>query len=184
MGKLLKKFSTFDLVIISLLAASGVAVKPFVRMLTQIVTSSFIPAGAVSGIIYMLWIVLACSITKKRGTALLVGIVQSVLVIVFDMLGNRGIANLLVYIVPCIVMEAAMLIFPCYVSSILSSFFAGMVINITGDLIVSSIFMRLPLIPILVSCIMAAASGGVGGVIGFKLHNLITLNNKQHTNQV
>lgn len=178
MNKLLKKFTTFDLVMIALLSASGIAVKPFVRALTQVATGTIIPAGSVSGIIYMLWIVLACSITKKRGTAILVGIVQSILVIVFDMLGNRGVGNLLVYIVPCIIMETAVLPFPNYVSSILSGFFAGMVLNITGSLIVSVVFMRLPLVPVLFGSGVAAVSGGIGGVVGFKLYDSMISMNK------
>lgn len=178
MGNLLKKFTTFDLVMIALLAAGGIAVKPFVRALTQAASGTLIPAGSISGIIYMLWIVLACSITAKRGTAILVGIVQSILVIVFDMLGNRGVGNLLVYIVPCIVMEIAIFPFSNYVSSISSAFYAGMVINITGSLIVSVVFMRLPLIPVLFGIGLAAISGGIGGVIGFKLYDLMISINK------
>ena len=98
-GKFLAKYTTFDFMIIALLSACGIATKPFVRILAQIFTGSIIPVGTVAGIFYMLWIVLACTIVQKRGTAILVGIVQSVLVVVFDMLGNRGLANLLVYVV-------------------------------------------------------------------------------------
>jgi len=182
MSKLLRNFNTFDLIIISLLSACGIAIKPFVRTLTQVFTGSLIPAGAVSGIIYMIWIVLACSITKKRGTAILAGIVQSILVVAFDMLGNRGIANLLVYILPCIVMETVMLISPGYISSTAAGFFAGAVVNMTGDFIVSAVFMRLPLIPLLISLTMAAVSGGLGGVIAFKLYKSVAIINNQLKN--
>ena len=107
--KFLVKFSTFDFVIIALLSACGIATKPFVRLLAQVFTGTFIPIGTVAGIFYMLWIVLACSIVKKRGTAILVGIVQCVLVEMFDMLGNRGLANLLVYEVPALTLDIGML---------------------------------------------------------------------------
>ncbi len=165
----LRKLTTFDLVIIALLSAGGVATKPFVRLLAQVFTGSLVPIGTIAGIAYMLWIVLACAIVKKRGTAILVGLVQSVLVVVFDMLGNRGLANLLVYVVPGITLELVMLLFPHYVSSLFSGFVAGAVANATGALIMSWVFMRIPFIPLLVSCLVSAFFGGIGGVVGYKL---------------
>lgn len=65
MSKFLARFSTFDLVMIALLSAGGVAIKPFVRILAEVLAGTIIPSGTVAGVIYMLWIVLACSITKK-----------------------------------------------------------------------------------------------------------------------
>lgn len=173
-NKFLAKFTTFDFVIIALLSACGIATKPFVRILAQIFTGSIIPVGTVAGIFYMLWIVLACSIVRKRGTAILVGIVQAVLVVVFDMLGNKGLANLLVYVVPGVTLELAMLFFPHYVSTMISGFVAGGVANATGSLIMGLVFMRLPFVPLLVSLIGASIFGGVGGVVGFKLYAILS----------
>jgi len=173
MKKFLGRFTTFDLVSIALLSACGIAAKPFVRLLTQMLTGTIIPAGAVAGIFYMLWIVLACGVTKKRGTAILVGIVQALLVVVFDMLGNMGLGNLLVYILPGIVLELGMLLFPGYVSSVFSGFTAGMLANVTGSFLKGLVFMRLPLVPLLISLGLAAVSGGAGGVIGFKLYDMV-----------
>ncbi len=172
-NKILAKYTTFDFVIIALLSACGIATKPFVRLLAQIFTGSLIPVGTIAGIFYMLWIVLACAIVKKRGTAILVGIVQSVLVVVFDMLGNRGLANLLVYVVPGVTLELVMLFFPHYVSSLLSGFVAGGVANATGSLIMGLVFMRLPFIPLLVSLIGSSFFGGLGGIVGFKLYAIL-----------
>lgn len=176
--KFLSKFSTFDLLVIALLSACGVATKPFMRILAQVFTGTLFSAGTVGGIFYMLWIVLACSIVKKRGTAFLVGLVQSVLVVVFDMLGNRGIANLLVYVVPTIALEFSMFLFPGYVSSLLSGFLAGAVTNTTGSLIVNTLFLRVPFIPLLISLLVSFLSGGVGGFIGYKLSGVVDILNK------
>ncbi|HED24659.1 MAG TPA: hypothetical protein ENN91_05990 [Firmicutes bacterium] len=169
----LQRFTTTDLVIIALLSAGGIATKPFVRVLAQVFTGSLVPIGTVAGIFYMLWIVLACAIVNKRGTAILVGIVQSVLVVVFDMLGNRGLANLLVYVVPGITLELSMLLFPRYVSSFISSFTAGGVANATGSFIVSWVFMRLALVPLVGAAAVSFFFGGIGGVIAFKLYEII-----------
>lgn len=167
-------FTTFDFVIIALLSACGIATKPFVRLLAQVFTGTLIPIGTVAGIFYMLWIVLACCIVRKRGTAVLVGIVQSVLVVVFDMLGNRGLANLLVYVVPVIALELAMLLFPHYVSTLFSGFVAGGVCNAAGSLVVGSLFLRLPFVPLMASAAVSFLSGGFGGVIGCKLYAVIS----------
>ncbi len=171
--RFLDRFSTFDLVIIALLSAGGVASKPFVRFLAQSVIGTLLPAGTVAGVIYMLWIVLACAIVGKRGTAILVGIVQSILVVVFDMMGNRGLANLLVYVIPGVTLEVVLLLFPRYVSSLLSGFTAGMAANATGSLIVGALFLRLPVVPLLVSVTGAAFSGGLGGIVAVKLKDIL-----------
>lgn len=171
--KALQHFTTSDLVIIALLSAGGIATKPFVRILAQIFTGSLVPVGTVAGIFYMLWIVLACCIVQKRGTAILVGIVQSVLVVAFDMLGNRGLANLLVYVVPGITLEMVMLLFPRYVSNKISSFTAGGVANATGAIIVGWLFMRLPAIPLLGSTAVSLLFGGIGGVVAYKLYAIV-----------
>lgn len=181
MNKFLSKFSPFDLIIISLLSACGIAIKPFVRILTQMAVGTFIPAGVVSGIIYMIWIVLPCAIVKKRGTAILVGIVQSVLVVVFDMLGNKGIANLLVYVVPGIALELGMLVVPKYIHSTISAFFAGMLANATGSYIMGAIFMRMPFAPLVFSIIVGGISGGIGGIIGYRLLAVILMFNRPKT---
>lgn len=173
LNKYLSRFTTFDLIIIALLSACGIATKPFVRLLAQVFTGTFISAGTLGGIFYMLWIVLACSIVKKRGTAVMVGVVQSILVVVFDMLGNRGIANLLVYVVPTIALEMGMLLSPKYVSSIIAGFFAGAIANTTGSLIVNVIFLRVPFIPLMVSLGVSLLTGGMGGVIGYRLSKVV-----------
>ena len=169
----LKRYATTDLVIISLLSAGGIATKPFVRVLAQIFTGSVVPIGTVAGVFYMLWIVLACLLVRKRGTAILFGIVESVLVVIFDMLGNRGLANLLVYIGPGITLELVMLLFPRYVSSLGSSFMAGGVANATGAFIVSWVFMRLAAIPLAVTVSLSYLAGGIGGLVAYRIYGVI-----------
>lgn len=169
MSKFLSRFSPFDLIIIALLSACGIAIKPYVRILTQMAVGTLIPAGTVSGIVYMIWMVAPCAITKKRGTGILAGIVQSILVVVFDMLGNKGIANLLVYVVPGIALELGMMLSPKYINSVVSGFFAGMLANAAGSLIMGGLFMRIPAVPLITSSVIGGISGGIGGVIGYQL---------------
>ena len=68
--KALARFSLFDLIIIAMMAALGIAIKPVVVPLAHIITGPlFIPSGAVAGGFYMMWLVLGLGLTGKRGTA-------------------------------------------------------------------------------------------------------------------
>ena len=158
---------------IALIAAVSIAIKPIMIILGGVVTQSILPDGVVSGAIYMIWIVLPCLITKKRGTAILVGVIQSCLIIVFGMLGNRGVFNLPVYIVPCIFMELIMLLNRNYISGFISCFIAGGIVNMTGAFIIGFFFLNLYFIPLIVSLAIAFCSGGVGGLIAYRLYKTV-----------
>ncbi|MFZ3132128.1 MAG: hypothetical protein WA125_13815, partial [Desulfosporosinus sp.] len=71
-GKLLARYSVFDLIIIAMMSALGIATKPVIEPLAHIVTGPlFIPSGVVAGGFYMMWLVLAMGLTGIRGTATL-----------------------------------------------------------------------------------------------------------------
>jgi hypothetical protein len=173
MNRLLSRFSVFDLIIISLIAAVSIAIKPFVALLGGMFTQSVVPIGTLSGIIYMVWLILPSYFTKKRGTAILTGAVQACLALVFGMMGNRGLLNVPVYIMPCIVLEIVMLLFKSYISSKISGFVAGGIANATGAFIVGALFLQLTFIPLMVSVVIAFVSGGIGGVIACKLFCIV-----------
>jgi hypothetical protein len=172
-NSLLRKFTVFDLIIIALIAAVSIAIKPFVALLGGVITHSFIPIGAVSGIIYMFWLILPSYFTKKRGTAILTGTVQACLALVFGMMGNRGLLNVPVYILPCIILEVVMLTSKSYISTRLSGFIAGGTANLTGAFIVGILFLQLTFIPLIISLVLAFISGGIGGVIAGKLFSIV-----------
>ena len=63
MKEFLKKFRVYDLVIIAMMAAIGVAVKPLVVSLVHIVTGPlFLPGGVVAGGLYMMWLVMGAGL--------------------------------------------------------------------------------------------------------------------------
>ena len=69
-GEYLRKFSIFDLVIIAISAAIGVAIKPVIVPLVQIVSGPlFIPGGAIAGGFYMMWLVIGAGLVGKRAPA-------------------------------------------------------------------------------------------------------------------
>ncbi len=142
-------------------------------ILSEVITQSFFPAGVISGVIYMIWIVLPCLITKKRGTSILVGIIQGALIVVFGMVGNRGIFNIPVYIIPCIILEIVMLTNKNYISGNISCFAAGGIANMTGAFIIGFFFLNLYFIPLLFSIFTAFISGGIGGLIACRLYKAV-----------
>ena len=97
----LSKFSVYNLIIIALMAAVGVAVKPVIVPLVHIITGPIlIPGGAVAGGLYMMWIVIGICITGKKGTGTLIGLVQSILVMALGFAGGHGVMSLVSYTVP------------------------------------------------------------------------------------
>ncbi len=172
MKKLLKTFSILDLIIIALMAGLGLAMKPIIVPLVHIVTGPlYIPGGAVAGGFYMLWIVLAMGLVKKRGTCALVALVQGIMVITIGSIGNHGIASLVTYSLPGIFAEFAFLLNKDKEYNILNYMFGCILANMAGTYGSNLVFFNLPLIPLFVSLSSAALSGALGGVIAYNISN-------------
>ena len=48
-------------------------------------------------------------------------------------------------------------------------FILGLIANISGTFLSSMVFFRLPVIPLLLSLCVASLSGGIGGLIAYKI---------------
>ncbi|UNC91957.1 ECF transporter S component [Candidatus Contubernalis alkaliaceticus] len=166
----LKKFSMFDLVIITMMAALGVAIKPIIVPLAHIITGPFfIPGGVIAGGFYMLWIVLGHGLVNKRGTGTLIGVIQAILVISMGIFGTHGAISIITYVAPGIMVDLLYIILRGGVNSPLNAFLGGVAANVTGTVLVTIVFFRLPLIPLLLSLSAASLSGGLGGLVAFRL---------------
>ena len=164
------KFTVFDLVIIALVAALGIAIKPVIVPLVHIITGPlFIPGGAVAGGFYMMWIVVGTGITGKRGTASLIAIVQAIMVIAIGVFGTHGIMSLVTYMIPGLAVELFLIISRQNCRNLISCFFAGMIANIAGILMTNLVFFKLPWIPLLLTIAAASLSGGLGGLLAHSL---------------
>lgn len=169
-SRALRVFSTRDLVIIAVLAALGIAVKPVVVPLAHLVSAPlFIPGGALAGGIYMMWLVVGMGITGKRGTATLIALVQALLVMLTGVVGSHGALSLISYTAPGIVMDLGLWLTRHRACCLRCCFLAGILANVTGTLMVSFIFFRLPPIPLALALCTAALSGGVGGVLAWQV---------------
>ncbi|MGR6836640.1 ECF transporter S component [Syntrophomonas erecta] len=168
--KCLNKFSLYDLIIVAFMAALGIATKPIIVPLAHIITGPlFIPSGAVAGGFYMMWLVLGFGITGKRGTMTLICFVQAILVIATGIVGSHGVMSLLTYTMPGILADLGLLLIGHRVCCLPCAFLAGMLCNIGGTSMVNFVYFRLPLIPLVFSLSLAALSGGLGGIVAFKI---------------
>jgi len=160
----LSKFTLFHLILIAVMAALGVGVKPVVVPLAQLVTGPFLPGGAAAGGIYMLFLVLAASFTGARGAGTLCGLCQGLLVLALGVTGSHGALSLVTYTLPGLAVDLMFAIFARRESNPLSCCFAGMLANIVGTASVGVVFFSMPMVPLLLSLCAAALSGGLGGV--------------------
>ena len=170
MKKLLKKFTVRDLVLIAVMAALGIAIKPLVVPLAHLVsTPLMIPGGALAGGLYMMWLVVAFALTGKYGAATLTGLVQAILVMITGVSGSHGALSLISYTAPGLLVDIVFFIIRRVPDTLPLSMLAGMLANLAGTVCVNIIFFSLPLIPLLLSLCAAAFSGGVGGVLSYLL---------------
>ena len=163
-------FSIYQLMIIALLAAMGVAVKTVITPLAHLLTGPlYIPGGVAAGGIYMLFLVLAVSLTGKRGAALFCGFCQGIMVLIIGAGGSHGALSLVSYTLTGLSADLVMLILRHKGCCLLCCFFGGIAANLTGTLIVNAAFFEMPAIPLALSLAAAALSGGFGGALAWAL---------------
>jgi len=168
--RFLEKFTLFELILLALIAAAGIAVKPVVVAVSHLITGPlFIPGGALAGGFYMLFVVLGGALVGKRGSATLVCVIQGIVVLVSGIYGSHGAASLITYIVPGLLVDLVWLICRMNGTSLIACFIGGITANVSGSVLVNLIFFRLPLIPLLFTTALAALSGGLGGIITWQI---------------
>ena len=165
--KILQRFTIFDLIVLALMACLGIATKPIIVPLTQIITGPlFIPRGVIAGGFYMMWLVMGAGLVQKTGAGTLTAAVQAIMITALGIFGTHGIMSLVTYLLPGIAVDLVML-FWRYKSKVTSCFAAGIAANICGTALVNLVFFRLPWIPLVFSLASAALSGGLGGLIAY-----------------
>lgn len=182
--KFFERFSLYDLIIIAMVSALGVATKPIIVPLANIITGPlFIPSGAVAGGFYMMWLVLGYGITGKRWTMTLIGFVQAILVMGTGIVGSHGALSLFTYTAPGILADLGLLLIGHRVCCLPCAFLAGMLANAAGTIMVNFVYFRLPLIPLVLSLSAAALSGGLGGIVAFQILGQIRKLQKRGTDE-
>ena len=168
--KALRRFSIKDLIMIAAMAALGIAIKAVAAPLVLLVSAPlFIPGGSLAGGLYMMWLVLASGITGKRGAAALTGLVQAILVILTGLGGSHGLLSLVSYTLPGIAVDLMLVISRHCVCCLPCAFFACILANLCGTMATNIMFFSLPLLPLLLSLAAASFSGGLGGILAWRL---------------
>jgi ABC-type thiamin/hydroxymethylpyrimidine transport system permease subunit len=163
--RLFRNAPLFHLILIAAMAALGVGVKPVASTLAHLVTGPlFIPGGVVAGGVYMLFLVLAASLTGARGAATLCGLCQGLLVLAAGAAGSHGAMSLVTYTLPGIAADLMFLLFARKGTNLYACCFAGLLANVAGTVSTNFVFFDMPLLPLLLSLCAAALSGGLGGV--------------------
>lgn len=170
----MKKFTTLDLILVSLNAAIGIALKPVIGPIIQAIGASFFfPTGAIAGAIYMIWPLLALLIINKLGSATLVGIVQALIVFVTGIYGSHGIFTFFTYILPCLVIDLIYFLLNCNKNKFWL-FVPPAMGNATGTFLVGSLMMHLPVVPLLLGTIPAFVFGGIAGWLAYSVNTMLS----------
>lgn len=174
MKRILSRFTVYELIIIPLTAALGLATKPVIVPLTHLITGPlFIPGGAVAGGFYMMWIVLGASLVRKRGSATLIALTQGLIVMLTGSFGTHGVISIISYGLPGFMVDIVFLLFRRNFRSTTDFFTAGVIANISGTYLSNLVFFRLPLLPLVLSLSTGALSGGLGGLVAYLIYKRI-----------
>lgn len=171
---MLKRIPVFELIIIALLAAIGTASKVLIGIPIRIMTSSVgIPGGAIAGGIYMLWLSLAVGITKRKGAASLMALIQALMIFLGSLPGSHGILSLITYTLPGMGCDLVFLISRKKRYNVLHFILGVALANTIGTIGSNILFFKLPLIPLLFALISAALSGALGGCVAYLVMNRV-----------
>lgn len=171
--KMLKRFTAHDLIIIAILAAMGIAIKPLVNPSIKLISAPLmLPGGSLAGGLYMMWLALAVAMVPKTGSATLFGIVQALATFVLGWFGNHGALSLLSYTLPGIIADGISLL-PLKRDGLTMMILVCSMANLCGSLIMSLVIFRMPLLPLAIASATALGSGVLGGIIAWLIYRQI-----------
>lgn len=173
-----KKFSLRDLIYISLLASIATVSKIPVRALSTFLTSSIgLPAGIIGGVYYMFWIVAACGIVGKKGTATLFCIIQ---IFITLCISDMSPIMLVTYLSPGLAIDFFLLFWRKPQFNKKTMIIQGALANSAGAVTSALVIMNIPMAAVMVAAIIAMFSGAAGGLLAFfmvlRLKGLIPCN--------
>jgi hypothetical protein len=164
------RFSTRDLILIALLAAIGLAIKPLVKTLIHFVSTPLgIPGGTLAGGFYMMWLTLAIAIVRRFGAAFLTGLIQGLAVLITGWFGSHGAISILTYAFPGLVIDLLALLYRRY-DKLDGQVVYCLLANLTGTWLVGLIIMRLPKAPFALALLLSVISGIIGGLLSYTIY--------------
>ena len=165
-----KNLSTLEIIFIALMGAMGIAMKSIVGpVIKSVAAFFFLPTGAVAGMVYMIWPMLALLVTRRLGTATLVGLIEAFLVMATGLYGSHGILSLVTYILPCLCIDIGFIPYHLTGRRIFLLLPAALG-NMCGTLLVGRIIMHLQWSPLLIGSSFAFIFGSTAGPIAYVLY--------------
>jgi hypothetical protein len=159
------RIATVDLMLTSLFASLGLATKNIIHPLVATITGPlYIPTGAVSGGLHMMWPVIAFGLVRKIGAASLVSLTQAFLSLLLPF-GNFGVLSFVIYLVPGLVIDGFFLLSRHKACCSVCCIGACSLANVFGTVLVGAIVLFLPGAVLAFLVVVAAISGGIGGII-------------------
>jgi hypothetical protein len=171
-GKFLKSFSVYDLLLIAMFCALAIAFKAVVKILIGFVATPLgIPGGALAGGLYMLWMPLCVGIVGKRGSALLMTLIQCIILYITGMPGGHGIWTFATYMLPALAVELVLLLKGKNGFNVLHFMLSCVLANIVGTMGSNVLFFQL-YDPVWLTFVISSAtfSGAIGGVLGYMVY--------------
>ncbi|KPL18046.1 MAG: hypothetical protein AMJ92_09850 [candidate division Zixibacteria bacterium SM23_81] len=163
-----------DFLIISLLAALGLATKPLLNPLSRFLLGTLsIPGGVFFGGLYMIWLALARGIVGKAGSATFTAFIQGGTALILGLVPIHGILSMLIFLLPGVSVDLVFMIPAGAKRTRLCRFVLACtvanVIGITMVALVGGIVQR----PLILLIIIGALSGGLGGLVGYMISERI-----------
>jgi len=164
------KYKLRDLVFMTLCCDLGLFSKRLISPVANIVTDFIRIPGGIGTSFSLMFLVVAASILSVRGCATLMAVIQSLLALSLGMIGSMGVLSPIGYIVPGIVIDIVLCLFPKTglsknAAMITANMLAGGAAGLTANLIV----FRLTGIPLALYIIVSLISGGLCGTLACSL---------------
>jgi ABC-type thiamin/hydroxymethylpyrimidine transport system permease subunit len=157
--------ATVDLVTMALFASLGMATKNIIYPLAATITGPlYVPAGTVAGGIFMMWPLIAFGLVRKIGAATTVALIQAFISLLLPF-GNFGFLSFFIYLAPGLAIDCVFLVSNHKACCAACCLCAAAVANAVGTFLVGVLILALPEIVLLFTILIAAISGGIGGLI-------------------
>ncbi len=168
------RYTLRDLLIITLLAALGLATKSLLNPVSRFLLSALaMPGGVLFGGLYMMWLALARGLVGKVGSATLTAFVQGGVALVLGLTPVYGLLSAVIFLMPGIFVDLIFFIPARTDAGRLMRFtVACLGANLIGILLVALVWgiVRRPLILL---AAIGALSGSLGGLMAYLISEKI-----------
>ena len=159
------RIATVDLVLMALFASLGLATKNILHpLIGPLMGAIYVPTGAATGGLYMMWPVMAFGFVRKPGAATMVSLTQAFISLILPY-GNFGLLSFVIYLGPGLAIDGFFLLLRHKACCLGCCMGASAVANVVGTVLVGGLVLFLPLQVLSFLAVVAAISGCVGGFI-------------------